>query len=60
MAGIPAKYWQVCDRCGEIAGIASDDQRDFACAECGSTAAWEYTTQSKALTMQAQIRERVA
>jgi hypothetical protein len=59
MTGIPSRYWRVCDRCGEIVSIASDDPSEFVCSECGSTAAWEYDKQSKAMGMRVQILTRV-
>jgi len=60
MAGIPARYWRVCDRCGEIVSIASDNPNKYICGECGATAAWEYTTQSKALQQSRDIQARAS
>lgn len=57
---IPPRYFRVCDRCGEIVSLASDDRSEYICSECGSIAAWEFPLHAKALAMQAQIRERVA
>jgi ribosomal protein S27AE len=59
MAGIPSRYYRVCDRCGEIVSLASDDRSEYICSECGALAAWAFTLHVKALDMQRQIRERV-
>ena len=56
------EYIYICDHCGSIADIATEPHKEggdvWACADCESTALWEFTDRAKAMTRANYIAER--
>jgi predicted nucleic acid-binding Zn ribbon protein len=54
-------YYYICDNCGSIADITEtkhpDDGPQWACADCDSTALWEFTDKDKAVLHGKRIRD---
>jgi len=53
-------YYYICDNCGSIADIGDkhpEDGPEWACADCDSTALWEFTDKDKAVLHAQHIQD---
>jgi len=54
-------WYYICDACGSIADIGDRHPEDgpaWACADCGSTALWEFADKDEAVLYSRQIQDK--
>jgi DNA-directed RNA polymerase subunit RPC12/RpoP len=53
-------YYYICDACGSIVTITDEaiaDDSGWECADCGSSAMWEFTDEEKAMAHSRHIHD---